>query len=203
MRTQFVVITSLIATSTMLAASLGLTIATPVRAISETEGAVAALDADAGKEIRSTMPTGWKDFTSAAGNFTVKAPNIPEESEDKDDDGGKSYSFAFYQDSNFYFIRYSDNPQFENNFTLQQIREVLDSAPAAFAKGSGGKILGQRSVALSNHQGIEFDFQIKNVTGTGRAFLVKGRLYMIVGAGEISGTKTFLNSFQLIRSGIK
>jgi hypothetical protein len=203
MRTQFLVVTSSLATSTLLGASLSLTPAAPVHGMTETSRAVAALDADAGTEIKSTIPSDWKDFTSASGNFTVKAPTKPEESESNDDDGGKSYSFSFYQDSNFYYIRYSDNPVFENNFNSRQISEVLASAPAAFAQGSGGKITGQRAVNLANHQGIEFDFRIKDVNGKGRAYLVKGRLYMLVGAGEMKNTQAFLNSFQLIRSGIK
>jgi hypothetical protein len=193
MRTRFFFVLSLVATSMLLAPGMSFALTAPI----------AALDNEAGKDIRSTMPTGWRDFISDSGNFTVRVPSDPERSEDKDEDGAKSYSFAFYQEANFYFIRYSDNPAFDNSFTSQQIREVLDAAPAAFAKGSGGKILGQRAVALSNHQGVEFDFQIKNIVGTGRAFLVKGRLYMIVGAGETNNTKVFLNSFQLIRSGIK
>lgn len=206
MRTSFLVFSSLLATSTMLGTSLGGTPLAQASSILPTPMAVrniAALDEGAGEDLQRKTPNSWQNFTSTSGNFSVKVPSQPEESKSKDDDGSESYSFAFTQDSGFYYIRYTDNPIFENNFTRQQIQEVLATAPQAFAEGSGGRITGKRPVSLLEHQGIEFDFQIKGIPGTGRAYLVQGRLYMLVGAGDSASTKAFLNSFQLLKSNLK
>ncbi|GEM_PF-1768831 len=140
--------------------------------------------------------SGWKEFYSDEGNFSVFVPdtsvtNLISNSED--------YSInIYYADTqkSSYIVGYVDYTVDLSNFPLSEfynqfLKEFL---------GTDIKLLNKRNITLDKYLGIEVEYQNKNqeITAKTRLLLVDKRLYILdISNYELGNAKQFFNSFKL------
>lgn len=148
----------------------------------------------------------WKKFSPDKGRFSVLMPNEKIDSLKPDvndkgeiDDSSKTY-ISTVEESAF-LVSYTD---FKEDITQIPPSEVLDSAIGGMVSG-GRKLLSQKDITLDTYSGREIKVldEKAKVTMTGRVFIVKQRMYMLLVAGgkepQVSDMSKFFNSFQLIK----
>jgi len=141
----------------------------------------------------------WNEFSSTSGNFAVSLPGTPKEDTETNQDGSTEHSFSLTVDNAAFLVHYSDIPDVEK-LDQEQIKKLLDSAPSDFAQGANAKLLGEKSISINGYPGKEFEFEMgEKVNGKGRVYLVKQRLYIVVGmTTEPENVQKFLDSFRLL-----
>lgn len=141
----------------------------------------------------------WNEFSSTQGGFAVSMPGTPKEETQTNQDGSVEHSFSLAVDNTAYLIHYSDIPEAEK-LTQEQVKQLLDSAPDDFTKSANAKLLKSENISLSGHPGKEFEFAIGDrVNGKGRVYMVKQRLYIVVGMTSTTDNfQKFLDSFRLL-----
>jgi hypothetical protein len=148
----------------------------------------------------------WKKFSPDKGQFSILMPNEKIDSPKPDasdksevDDSTKMY-LSTYNESVF-MVSYTD---FKDDITQVPPGQLLDSAIGGMVNG-GRKLLSQKDITLDAYSGREIKVQDEKekTTLTGRVFIVKQRMYVILVGGEkepkASDMSKFFNSFQLIK----
>ncbi|MBE9224472.1 hypothetical protein IQ264_03150 [Phormidium sp. LEGE 05292] len=149
--------------------------------------------------ILVTQKASWNEFSSEPGRFAVSMPGTPQEETETNEDGSTEHSFSLTSDDSAFLIHYSDIPDIEK-LSKEQITELLDNAPNDFAKAAKAKLITATTVSLDGHPGKEFEFtSSEGINGKGRVYLVKQRLYIVVGmTTQPDNLQRFLDSFRLI-----
>ena len=143
----------------------------------------------------------WKEFSTTEGGFAVSMPGAPKQEKETDQDGLTSYSFSveLEQPESVYMVTYYDVPEVAQA-TPEQVKELLDGAPDAFAKGGNTNLTRSQNITLDGNPGREFDFTSdEGFAGKGRVYLVKQRLFLVVGVTpQTQNAQRFLDSFRLL-----
>jgi hypothetical protein len=84
--------------------------------------------------------------------------------------------------------------------TPEQVKELLDDAPDAFAKGANAQLTQSQNIILDGNPGKEFEFtSTEGFSGKGRVYLVEQRLFLVVAiAAQTQNIQRFLDSFRLL-----
>ncbi|MGB6300104.1 MAG: hypothetical protein WBF90_28585 [Rivularia sp. (in: cyanobacteria)] len=156
----------------------------------------ATLFTQANVENSVVATSGWKQFYSDEGNFSIFVPsksitNLNSQSED--------YSINIYHTDtkkSSYIVGYVD---YNNDLSELTANEVYYQFLNEFL-GADIKFLNQEDINLGNYPGIEVEYNNDNqqITAKSRLFLVGQRLYIL----DISNYKAgdadqFFNSFRL------
>ena len=145
--------------------------------------------------------TAWKEFSSSEGKFTVSMPGTPKQETETDEDGLTSHSFTVELENpdSAYLVTYYDVPEVAKA-TPEQIQELLDGAPDAFAKGGNAELTRSQNIILDGNPGREFEFtSTEGFSGKGRVYLVEERLFLVVAiAPQRQNIQRFLDSFRLL-----
>ena len=140
--------------------------------------------------------SGWKQFYSDEGNFSIFVPstsitNLNSKSED--------YSINIYHtDTKYssYIVGYVD---YNNDLSELTVGEVYQKFLNDFL-GADVKFLNQQDITLGKYPGIEVEYQNYNqkITAKSRLFLVGQRLYILdISNYKAGDANQFFNSFQL------
>ena len=145
--------------------------------------------------------TSWKEFSSSEGKFAVSMPGTPKQETETDDEGLTSHSFTveIQNPDSAYLVTYYDVPEFAKA-TPEQIKELHDGTPDAFAKGGNAELTRSESIILDGNPGREFEFTSNDgFSGKGRVYLVLDRLFLVVAiAPQRQNIERFLDSFRLL-----
>ncbi|HAZ47571.1 MAG TPA: hypothetical protein DDW76_03580 [Cyanobacteria bacterium UBA11369] len=145
--------------------------------------------------------TVWKEFSSSEGKFAVSMPGTPKQETETDEDGLTSHSFTVELENpdSAYLVTYYDVPEVAKA-TPEQIKELLDGAPDAFAKGGNANLTRSQNIILDGNPGREFEFtSTEGFSGKGRVYLVQERLFLVVAiAPQSQSIQRFLDSFRLL-----
>ncbi|HEY9295124.1 MAG TPA: hypothetical protein VIQ31_01890 [Phormidium sp.] len=146
-----------------------------------------------------TQEASWNEFSSSQGGFAVLMPGSPKEDTETNQDGSTEHSFSLTSDNSAFLVHYSDIPDMEK-LSKEEVTQLLDAAPNDFAQGANAKLITTKSVSLNGHPGKEFEFTVsEGVKGKGRVYLVKQRLYIVVGmTTQPDNVQKFLDSFRLL-----
>jgi hypothetical protein len=147
----------------------------------------------------------WKEFSPDQGKSSILMPNedISDMTPDKSEMHENVESVKMYlsvHGTDVYMISYAD---FKSDVTQLPSSELLDSAVEGMLE-DGKKLVSQKNITLGAYSGREVQFwdETAGMTLTGRVFIVKQRLYMLLVGGEknpqASDISKFFNSFQLI-----
>ncbi|NJR19609.1 MAG: hypothetical protein HC785_30715 [Calothrix sp. CSU_2_0] len=147
----------------------------------------------------------WQEFSPDKGKFSILMPN--EEIVDMAPEPGEMHEgvkstkmYLSVHEKNVFMVSYAD---FKSDVTQLPSSELLDSAVEGMLE-DGKKLVSQKNITLGAYSGREVQFwdETAGITLTGRVFIVKQRMYMLlVGSDrnpQISNVSKFLNSFQLI-----
>lgn len=140
--------------------------------------------------------SGWKQFYSDEGNFSIFLPsksvtNLNSENDD--------YSInIYYADTkkSSYIVGYVD---YNNDLTDLSLDKVYKNFLTDFL-GDDIKLLSQQDVTLAKYRGIEVEYQNSDqkIVAKSRLFLVGKRLYILdISNYKAGDAKQFFNSFQL------
>lgn len=140
--------------------------------------------------------SGWKEFYSDEGNFSVFVPdtsvtNLNSKSED--------YSInIYYADTkkSSYIVGYVD---YYMDLTKLPVSEVYNKFLKEFL-GTDVKLLGKENITLHKYIGLEVEYQNEDneISAKSRLFLVGQRLYILdVSNSKTGDAKQFFGSFQL------
>ena len=140
--------------------------------------------------------SGWKEFYSHEGNFSVFVPdtsvtNLTSKSEE--------YSInIYYADTNksSYIVGFID---YYTDLSKTPLAEVYDKFLNEFL-GNDVKLLKRQNIRLGNYSGIEVEYQndSQEIIAKMRLLLVNQRLYILdISNSEAGDAKQFFNSFQL------
>lgn len=140
--------------------------------------------------------SGWKQFYSDEGNFSIFVPsasitNLNSQSED--------YSINIYHTDtkkSSYIVGYVD---YNNDLSELSVGEVYQQFLNNFL-GADVKFLNQEDITLGKYPGIEVEYQNDNqkIIAKSRLFLVGQRLYILdISNYKAGDAKQFFNSFQL------
>ena len=145
--------------------------------------------------------TSWKEFSSSEGKFAVSMPGTPKQETETDEDGLTSHSFTVELENpnSAYLVTYYDVPEVAKA-TPEQIKELLDGTPDAFAKGGNAQLTRSQNIILDGNPGREFEFtSTEGFSGKGRVYLVEERLFLVVAiAPQSQNIQQFLDSFRLL-----
>lgn len=146
-----------------------------------------------------TQVASWNEFSSQQGGFAVSMPGTPKEEAETNEDGSTEHTFSLTSDDSAFLIQYSDIPDIEK-LSKAKITQLLDEAPNDIAKNANAKLIAAKTVSLDGYPGKEFEFSFsEGVNGKGRVYLVKQRLYIIVGmTTQPDNVQKFLDSFRLL-----
>jgi hypothetical protein len=146
-----------------------------------------------------TQEASWSEFSSPQGRFAVLMPGAPQEETETNQDGSTDHSFSLTSDDSAFLIHYSDIPEMEK-LSQAEVAKLLDNAPNDFTQGANAKLLRTKTVTIDGHPGKEFEFTLKEgINGKGRVYLVKERLYIVVGmTTQPDNVQRFLDSFRLL-----
>lgn len=140
--------------------------------------------------------SGWKQFYSDEGNFSIFVPsasitNLNSQSED--------YSINIYHTDtkkSSYIVGYVD---YNNDLSELSVGEVYQQFLNNFL-GADVKFLNQEDITLGKYPGIEVEYQNDNqkIIAKSRLFLVGQRLYILdISNYKAGDAKQFFNSFRL------
>jgi hypothetical protein len=149
----------------------------------------------------SAKPTSkWRKFVSKDGRFSVDMPGTPSKRV-QTNPLQISWELLDKQPRVAYVVSYADNSTFARSPAKDILQQQVEGALAV----SQGQLLGQRSLKLQGHPGVEFTIQDpRQFTVLMRAYLVKTRLYMLHVSTDPSLTTSkdvarFLSSFAISR----
>ncbi len=161
-----------------------------------TEAEFASLFAQGDIDNSVVATSGWKQFYSDEGSFSIFVPstsitNLNSESED--------YSInIYYTDTkkSSYIVGYVDYNKDLSELTVSEVyQKFLDEF-----LGADVKFLNQQDITLGNFPGIEVEYQNDNqeIIAKSRLFLVGQRLYILdISNYKAGDAKQFFNSFRL------
>ncbi|MGB3638938.1 MAG: hypothetical protein WBA39_15380 [Rivularia sp. (in: cyanobacteria)] len=140
--------------------------------------------------------SGWKQFYSDEGNFSIFVPstsitNLNSKSED--------YSINIYHTDtkkSSYIVGYVD---YNNDLSELTVGEVYQKFLNEFL-GADVKFINQQDITLGKYPGIEVEYQNDNqqITAKSRLFLVGQRLYILdISNYKAGDAEQFFNSFRL------
>lgn len=140
--------------------------------------------------------SGWKEFYSDEGNFSVFVPNTSVTNlTSKNED----YSINIYHANtkkSSYIVGYVD---YKNDLGNLPLGEVYNGFLKDFL-GKDVKFVNQQNVILGKYPGIEVEYKNENqeIVAKSRLFLVGQRLYILdISNCKDGDAKQFFNSFQL------
>ncbi|BAY82249.1 hypothetical protein NIES267_17280 [Calothrix parasitica NIES-267] len=169
---------------------------------STAEGEIKALFTQVNTDNSVVATSGWKQFYSDEGNFSIFLPsktvtNLNSKSED--------YSInIYYADTkkSSYIVGYVD---YNNDLTDLSLDKIYDNFLKDFL-GNDIKLIEQQDVTLAKYRGIEVEYQNSDqeIVAKSRLFLVGKRLYLLdISNYKAGDAKQFFNSFQLEKEIIK
>ncbi|MGB3755627.1 MAG: hypothetical protein WBA07_04545 [Rivularia sp. (in: cyanobacteria)] len=140
--------------------------------------------------------SGWKQFYSDEGNFSIFVPstsitNLNSKSED--------YSINIYHTDtkkSSYIVGYVD---YNTDLTKLSLSEIYHNFLQDFL-GADVKFLNQQDITLGKYPGIEVEYRNDNqkAIAKSRLFLVGQRLYILdISNSKAGDAKQFFNSFRL------
>jgi len=145
--------------------------------------------------------TSWNEFSSSEGKFAVSMPGTPKQETETDEDGLTAHSFTveLQNPDSAYLVTYYDVPEVAKA-TPEQVKELLDGTPDAFAKGGNANLTRSQNIILDGNPGREFEFtSTEGFSGKGRVYLVQQRLFLVVAiAPQTQSIQRFLESFRLL-----
>lgn len=155
--------------------------------------------------------TGWQEYTSEDGSFTVQMPTKPYESEESQQTATGQLQMhvmmGSMQEKGIYFVTYTDYPNVSNNLSTKML---LDFAAQGMVNNSGTTMLSKKEITLDGLQGIEVEMDVPSskILGGGKAtcriYWASPRIYILfVGGSTSSGIyesrSKFLDSFKIKR----
>jgi hypothetical protein len=163
---------------------------------------------DGGSKADSKPETGWQDYTSEAGKFSVQVPSKPQDmSQEKKTDVGtlKLNMTVSSANSSAYMTSYND---YASKFADSEIQSRLTEGVKGFVTGSiKGEIKSSKEFKLGEVPCQDFEavgkIQSINATAKGRICIVDNiRLYQVVALGPAdkfsnSDADRFITSFKI------
>lgn len=156
--------------------------------------------------------TGWQEYTSQDGSYTVQMPTKPLETEESQASPAGSLQMHLMlgsmQEKGIYIVGYTDYPNVPSNVSIKQL---LDSAAEGAASNSGATMLSKKEIMLDGNQGIEVEMDVppSKIPGGGKAtcriYWASPRIYILfvggsTGAGIYESRSKFLDSFKIKRN---
>ncbi len=158
------------------------------------------IQAEVNPDISATATSGWKEFYSSQGNFSIF---VPDTSVTNLNSQSKDYSInIYYADTkkSSYIVGYVD---YKTDLSKLPLSEIYDNFLKEFL-GREAKLLKEQNIQLGKYPGIEVEYQNKNqsenqiIIANIRLFLVGKRLYILDVSNSQAGDAThFFNSFKL------
>lgn len=148
------------------------------------------------------VPTGWVNFNSTAGRFTVLMPRIPtDKTQTTPSQHGPYTSHMFVEkgDKSIFLIGWVD---YDPSFNFHPGRE-LDENRDNFLKGlPGTTLVSSKNVTLDGYQALEFTAQSSTTVFRSRVYIVGKRPYQLVtgtpvGVDDSVNVQRFFNSFKV------
>lgn len=148
----------------------------------------------------------WREYPAASPrSFTVSLPGPPKvQTQTIAAPGGQIVFqiFACEMGGTSFTVTCAKYP--DGQLRQEQSEELFDAVRDAFIRGINGKLVGESRTSIETYRGREIECKGGNGTvGRMRVFVVKDRLYQVIGATQ-EGTRgnayvnRFLNSFQLV-----
>ncbi|NJM23671.1 MAG: hypothetical protein HC907_36210 [Richelia sp. SM1_7_0] len=125
----------------------------------------------------------WQEFSPDKGKFSILMPN--EEIVDMAPEPGEMHEgvkstkmYLSVHEKNVFMVSYAD---FKSDVTQLPSSELLDSAVEGMLE-DGKKLVSQKNITLGAYSGREVQFwdETAGITLTGRVFIVKQRMYMLL-----------------------
>ncbi|MDQ3817403.1 MAG: hypothetical protein M3362_06900 [Acidobacteriota bacterium] len=153
--------------------------------------------------------TGWQEYTSQDGSYTVQMPIKPYESEESQQYPAGQLTMhvmmASMQEKGIYVAAYTDYPNVSKNVSTKML---LDFAAQGAVNNSGATMLSKKEITLGGYQGIEVEMDVpaSKIPGGGKAtcriYWASPRIYILfVGGSTSSGVyesrSKFLDSFMI------
>jgi hypothetical protein len=130
--------------------------------------------------VREYMPDAWKEFTSAAGKFSISLPGTPKpEVRTMQTRIGKLTTHAFVLQTDFghYYVHYVDFPVGPE--TPEEHKEFLDGARDQVVS-AGSRVLVETDVAMGGVVARELLVEKGPYIIRARYFFVKSRSYQVI-----------------------
>ena len=149
----------------------------------------------------------WRKVAPAGGKFQVLMPSEPLHQKQTERTPFGTMDVNLYMgmdlDKNIaYLVGTCDLPPAVRD-QAKPSEQALDTMVQGAVIGAKGKLLGQKKITLAGHSGREFEASVLNGAGTlkGRAFLVKGRIYLVMvlspkGREDAANSARFFDSFK-------
>jgi hypothetical protein len=146
--------------------------------------------------------SGWAQFSSEDGRFSVLMPEIPEEKKETVNSAHGPYTthlFVVKDTTSVYLIGWVDyDPSF--NFNRQA---ELEANRDNFVKGIKATLLNSRPTVIDGYSTIEFTAETTDKIFKSRVFLVGRRPYQLVigspkGLDDTASVERFFNSFKVV-----
>jgi hypothetical protein len=150
---------------------------------------------------KNTDNSGWAQFSSPNGRFSVLMPEIPEDKAETTDSPNGPYTthlFVVKDTTSVYLIGYVDyDPSF--NFNRQA---ELEANRDNFVKGIKATLLSSKATMFDGYNAIEFTAEAGDRIFKSRVFLVGRRPYQLVigspkGMDDTALVERFFNSFKV------
>jgi len=154
--------------------------------------------------------SGWKQYVSPEGGFSVKMPAEPKAQKIiLDTEVGRTYLNIYIlnrKDDEFvYSIGYVDYPA--SLFQLKKADKILDDGRDGAVRNIKGKLISESKIAIDKNPGREVTIEstIGDAVLKAKFFLVGQRMYqlMVTTSKKMSNSyqiKKFLDSFELIKA---
>ncbi len=163
------------------------------------------------RTLFSAGQTGWQEFRSTAGGYSIVMPGKPIEQKQTVDTSGGSvdlYSASIDNQSGSYIAMYADYPA--SAVGQSDPQKLLDSSRDGAVANSGGTLVSEQKLLLNNNPGREIQVSVPAQNGQAavlivdRYFLVGQRLYqtmaIIPNGQQVSAeAQKFLDSFKLLK----
>lgn len=152
---------------------------------------------------RNTDNSGWAQFSSDTGRFSVLMPEIPEEKTETTDSAHGPYTthlFIVKDTTSVYLIGWVDyDPSFNFNRTAE-----LEANRDNFVKGINATLVSSRATTIDSYSAIEFTAETTDRVFKSRVYMVGRRPYQIVigspkGMDDTALVNRFFNSFKVSR----
>jgi len=145
--------------------------------------------------------SGWVQFNSEEGRFSVLVPEIPEEkSETKNSSPGPytTHMFVAKDMNNVYLVGWVD---YDSRFNFNRQAE-LEANRDNFVRGLKARLMTTRPTIIDGYSAIEFTAETGDRIFTSRVFIVGRRPYQIVigtpkGINHSAYVNRFFNSFKV------
>jgi hypothetical protein len=140
------------------------------------------------------IPSGWKQYFSIEGNFSILIPNEPVIYDITDNSLFTLNRSTVVTDNSAFIFDYID---FHVDISKTSPSELMDTYISGFL-GADEKAK-VRDVTVDTYSGKEFEYQVQGVNAISRIFLVGQRLYILIVINpESDSYETFVNSFKLM-----